>query len=62
MCVYTVWNSSGGSSIPGCNYIFVLQLFYFCHQRVDDNVVDVVNTLPLTLAHKALKGRQTRKS
>lgn len=49
-------------SIPGCNYIFVLQLFYFSHRRVDDNVVDVVNTLSLTLAHKALKGRQRRKS
>lgn len=62
MCVNTVQNSSGGScaTIPGCNYIFVLQLFFFGHQRVDDNVVDVVNTLSPTLAHKALNGRKTK--
>lgn len=44
--------------IPGCHYDFVLQLFHFSRQHVEDNVVDVVNTLSPTPAHKPLKGRQ----
>ncbi len=47
-------------STPGCQDVFVLQLFHFRQWHGDDNVVDVVHTLSLALANKALKGNMAK--
>lgn len=41
--------------IPGCQDVFVLQLFHFSRWHGDDNVVNVVHTLSLAFANKALE-------
>lgn len=47
-------------SIPGCQNVFVLQLFHFSYWHGNNNVVDVVHTHSLPFANEPLKGNRVQ--